>query len=249
MVENADIEVAGPFLDRNILAIDTVSDVCSIAVSNEGKIYQLTEKGQKNHSRKILGMVSEALGHFGLESQDIDHIVVDIGPGSFTGVRIGLGIAQGLAYARGIKVYGVCSLEVLAHSAGQGMVLSAMDARMGQVYCGLYDVGEEKCPDLLSEIVVVDPLNVPTPKDKFYTAIGNGWVAYDKEMKSVIGNGVFATESNGFPEARYAIEIAARRTMDSAINATDLRAFYVRNHVAEKTVNRPVNQFKQFGNL
>jgi tRNA threonylcarbamoyladenosine biosynthesis protein TsaB len=230
--------MSGRSVAGNILAIDTVTDVCSIAVSSDGEIYQITEKGQKNHSRKILGMVSEALKRFGLESGDIDNIVVDTGPGSFTGVRIGLGIAQGLAYAHGIKVYEVCSLEVLAQSAGQGLVLPAIDARMGQVYCGLYDVSTGKCPELCSDVMVVDPSNVPIPQNKPYTAIGNGWTAYDTEMKSVMGDGLFVMEGGGVPEARYGIEIVAHRATASAKNATGLSAFYVRNQVAEKRATR-----------
>jgi len=238
MTENSDISLFDSSVFRNVLAIDTVTDVCSIAVFSDGEIYQITEKGQKNHSRKILGMVSEALGHFSLECGDIDNIVVDIGPGSFTGVRIGLGIAQGLAYSLGVKVHEVCSLEVLAQAAGQGLVLPAIDARMGQVYCGLYDVSKQKCPELLNEVVVVDPSNVSMPQGTRFTAIGSGWIAYDEEMKFVIGDGCIKTASNGFPEARYGIEIAAARTAESAKNATDLSAFYVRNQVVQKTVNR-----------
>ena len=240
MAESLNIMMSDSSMGRNILAIDTVTDVCSIAVFSNGEIYQITEKGQKNHSRKILGMVSKALSHFNLESRDIDEIVVDIGPGSFTGVRIGLGIAQGLAYAQGVKVQEVCSLEVLAQTVGQGLVLPAIDARMGQVYCGLYDVSEARCPELLSKVVVVDPLNVSVPYGKSFTVIGNGWVVYDKEMRSVIREGCINVASNRFPEARYGIEIAARRTATSAIKPVDLTAFYVRNQVVQKTVVRPV---------
>ena len=242
MAESLLTSISDPSMVRNMLAIDTVTDVCSIAVSSNGQTYQITETGQKNHSRKILGMVSKALSHFSLEVADIDDIVVDTGPGSFTGVRIGLGIAQGLAYALGIKVHEVCSLEVLAQAAGQGLILPAMDARMGQVYYGLYDVSEGQCPKLLSEVTVVDPMNVSVPQGKCFTAIGNGWLVYDSEMRSAVGAEWTKTASNDFPEARYGIEIAARRTAASVVNATDLSAFYVRNQVAKKMVSRPANR-------
>ncbi|MFT5259490.1 MAG: tRNA threonylcarbamoyladenosine biosynthesis protein TsaB [Gammaproteobacteria bacterium] len=119
----------------NILAIDTVTQACSVALLTETQRYQQARFEANTHSAFVLGMVDGVLKEAALSLADIDLIAVNNGPGSFTGIRIGVGVAQGLAYGANIPVLGINALAVLAaQSTESGSILSMIDARMGQVY-------------------------------------------------------------------------------------------------------------------
>ena len=111
-----------------ILAIDTATEACSVAISNDGDViqkYVVKSAGQPPaHSKLVLQMVEQVLQESGFSLSNLDVIAVNTGPGSFTGVRIGLGVTQGLAYAADVAVIGVCSLEVLATSIDSGVVFT-----------------------------------------------------------------------------------------------------------------------------
>ena len=138
---------------RNILAIDTTTEACSVALNLRGTLLQRSEIAPNGHSRLVLGMVESLLREAGLDLRDLDALAVDVGPGSFTGVRIGIGVAQGLAYGAGCKVVPVGSLEALACGVFRDfyetasdpvpgpvpeIVLAAIDAHMGQIYYACY---------------------------------------------------------------------------------------------------------------
>jgi len=100
--------------DLNILALDTVTEACSVALLARGTVEQRFEVAANRHSRRVLGMAQEVLRARGLALRDLDALAVDVGPGAFTGARIGIGVAQGLAYGANLTVIPVNSLEALA---------------------------------------------------------------------------------------------------------------------------------------
>ena len=126
----------------NILALDTSTNACTVAICHDDKVAQRHAELPREHVKKILPFVQECLGELQLKAQDLDHIAVGIGPGSFTGLRIAASIAQGLAFAVDAKLVPISSLQALAQSAhaetGASQVLAASDARMQQVYLGAY---------------------------------------------------------------------------------------------------------------
>ena len=121
----------------NLLSIDTATEACSVALSGTGDTilerYQIKPRG---HSNLVLTMTEDVLLEAGISRHDLDGIAFDSGPGSFTGIRIGLGVAQGLALALDLPLLGVSSLMALAEGSGVNAVLPAIDARMGEVYWG-----------------------------------------------------------------------------------------------------------------
>ena len=139
----------------NILAIDTVTEFCSVSLTYQGESRQVVSDASTTHSHLVLDMVKELTNGFGIHLAELDVLAVDIGPGSFTGVRIGLGVVQGLAYGSDLSVIGVGSLESLSISKPGSLVVPALDARMGQVYCGVYDTREGV--DELCEPLVCNP--------------------------------------------------------------------------------------------
>lgn len=152
----------------SVLAIETATSVCGAAVASGGVIRSLAEVDGKNiHSDRLLPFIEDALEEAGIPLAAIDAIAVSIGPGSFTGLRIGLSVAKGLVYATGKPLVAVPTLEalafriVLAGAARDGQsILAALDARRNEVYCQLFHTdGRELSPawdvgDLTVEKVV-----------------------------------------------------------------------------------------------
>ena len=215
----------------NILAIDTVTENCSVALGLGDEVFQLAEKGNKIHSRLVLGMIDTILDQYNLGLSDLDCLVVDTGPGSFTGVRIGLGVVQGLAYAMKIPVLGINSLEILAFSSGEGKVLPLIDARMGQVYCAYYEISMQKAPHQLWAPMVIHPADVSAEIDRDTRVAGNGWLFYENEFSEDIRNKVRPDSSAIFPQARHAVAIAREFGLERAQSPLKIEASYVRNNV------------------
>ncbi|MFT5484663.1 MAG: tRNA threonylcarbamoyladenosine biosynthesis protein TsaB [Halieaceae bacterium] len=130
-----------------ILAIDTATDHCSVALRAGGKVYQLEEHEPREHSRKLLPMIEAVLKQAGLALQHVDLIGYARGPGSFTGLRIGISAVQGLAFGADIPTAGVSTLAcqvMTGLSTGvvrEGdRVVSMLDARMNEIYWASYDI-------------------------------------------------------------------------------------------------------------
>ncbi len=217
-----------------ILAIDTATEACSVALSTADDViqkYMLSAAGQPPvHSKLILQMVDEVLQESCCSLNNLDAIAVNTGPGSFTGVRIGLGVTQGLAYAANIAVIEVCSLEALAATVEHGMVFPAIDARMNQIYCAWYEVPKNANPIQRHLPIVVAPTAVPFRITKPVHGLGSGWDMYSETLKSTIEHGITHLP-NRYPEAKYVAKVARQRTNKLALSPLQLRATYVRNNI------------------
>lgn len=136
-----------PVSPPSILALDTATETCSVAVLAGAALTARSAVVGQHHSERLLPMVDEVLRDAGLTLESVDVIAFGAGPGSFTGLRIACGAAQGLAWVRGIPVIAVGNLEalaahVLAAHADCSSVLCAIDARMQEAYCAVYRRGE-----------------------------------------------------------------------------------------------------------
>ncbi|STF66969.1 protease YeaZ [Escherichia coli] len=131
-----------------ILAIDTATEACSVALWNDGTVSAHFELCPREHTQRILPMVQDILTTSGTSLTDINALAYGRGPGSFTGVRIGIGIAQGLALGAELPMIGVSTLMTMAQGAwrknGATRVLAAIDARMGEVYWAEYQRDEKR---------------------------------------------------------------------------------------------------------
>ena len=121
-----------------LLALDTATEACSVALLHGGKKTHLAQFAQREHTKHILPMVDEILAQADITLHQVDALVFGRGPGSFTGVRIGAGIAQGLAFGAALPVIPVSNLAAMAQAAyvqyQAENVLTAIDARMNEVY-------------------------------------------------------------------------------------------------------------------
>lgn len=166
----------------NILAIDTALSACSVALSNKGLVSALLEPTPRKHIQLVLPMIDELLSNSGLSISDVDAIAFNQGPGSFTGLRIGMGVVQGLAFGADLQVVPVSTLQTIAQGAisralvdAAQLVMPMIDARMNEVYWGVY-----QNIDGLAQSLGDDRLNIP--EDIVYdlpeviaVGAGDGW--------------------------------------------------------------------------
>ena len=232
-----------------ILAIDTATEACSVAlaIDNVSNIDQQLKITPSGHSDLVLDMVNELLRKHGTRLKDLDAIAVDVGPGSFTGLRIGIGVAQGLAYGAGLPVIGIGSLDVLAAQCPEGITVPAIDARMKQVYWGVY-AQRAGVPAPLAGPFVASPAEVNAmladmisrsffnglESDLKIFSLGSGWDQYAASLPdTLLGNSVIAID-NKMPEALQVAELALKADSTAYCSPLELTASYVRNEVAKQ---------------
>jgi tRNA threonylcarbamoyladenosine biosynthesis protein TsaB len=135
-----------------VLALDTANGACSAAVLRDGAVLAaLSEPMMRGHQERLAPLVREVMTGAGIAFAELDRIGVTVGPGSFTGLRVGLAFAKGLALALGRPCVGIGSLEALAASeAGPGLTAAVIDAKRGQVYLQVFEGGAAvMAPDVL----------------------------------------------------------------------------------------------------
>lgn len=197
----------------NILAIDTSSDACSVALLYQQEdILQRFEIAPRDHSKLLLPMAESLLMEAGMRLTQLDAIAFARGPGSFTGLRIAAGVAQGMAFAAGLPVIPVSTLAALAGSVAGAtnarFVLSCMDARMNEVYWGTFvknDMGYLE-PMGLEHVTLAHEIRLPN--DGPWLAVGNAWAVYSNELENAVGDHVVESHADVFPEARFVASLA-----------------------------------------
>lgn len=212
-----------------ILGIDTSTKICSCAIydSENGVVAETSLAVKKNHSNIVMPIIDNLFKISDLNINDIDKIAVAIGPGSFTGVRIALGIAKGLALALNKPLIAINELALLsAVSKGfnfQGDVIPLIDARKERVY---YEWNGLQKDDYL--INLLDSLN----KDKNYLFIGDGAKNYEYLLKEKLGNKAYILPNyNSFPRASIICELALDKKEE---NIYTLEPEYISKSRAEK---------------
>lgn len=168
-----------------ILAIDTATEACSVALLNNGKVTAHFELCAREHTQRILPLVQAQLQQNALVLHELDGLAFGKGPGSFTGVRIGTGIAQGLSLGAELPLVGVSTLKTMAQSAwrlqGAERVLAAIDARMGEVYWAEYQRDEQgiwQGEETEAVLKPEDALQRMAQLEGKWAMVGTGWQAY-----------------------------------------------------------------------
>lgn len=131
------------------LGFDTATAACTVALVEDGRLLvELTVINPRIHSTRLLPLIDQALQEAGRRKQDLAGVACGVGPGSFTGLRIGLSTAKAIAFALGLPCAPVVTLQAMAHTLGPGAgwVAPVLDARRGEVYTALYRDGEEVLP-------------------------------------------------------------------------------------------------------
>lgn len=170
-----------------LLALDTSTEACSVALLYQNSIIALDEVCPQQHSKRVLPMIDGLLAEAGLSLTSLDGIVYGRGPGSFTGVRIGVSVAQGLAFGADLPVYGVSTLAAMAQAAVRlhqaSQIVAAIDARMAEVYLASYRCDSDGVVQPLTAEQAIKPqLLAPMALSGPVIAVGTGWQTYASEL-------------------------------------------------------------------
>lgn len=168
-----------------LLAVETATEACSAALFIDGAVAERFEVRPKEHTRLILPMIESLMNEAGLKPQQLDGLAFSRGPGSFTGVRIATGVIHGIALGAGLPVVPVSTLAAIAQdhfdNNDDNVAFTAMDARMGEVFWGVYQRNEQGFAQLLGEESVGSAEWVEFP-DLQGVGLGSGWAAYQQQL-------------------------------------------------------------------
>jgi tRNA threonylcarbamoyladenosine biosynthesis protein TsaB len=219
---------------RYILALDTATEACSAALYAQGDITSRFQVDPRGHARNILPMVEALLNAAGLAIRDLDAIAFGRGPGSFTGLRIAAGITQGLAFAAELPVIPVSTLATLAQGAQNDEVLTAIDARMQEVYWGAFRRDRDGVMQPVIEEAVCPPQQVTCPGRGEWQARGSGWKAYAEALNDHCTGRILQYEPDALPHAADMIPIALQLYRQGrTVSAEQAVPVYLRDQVAQ----------------
>ena len=227
-------------MSARILALDTATEACSAALLNQQQIDARFEIAPRDHTQRILPLVQELLQVQQLELTALDALAFGRGPGSFTGVRIGIGIAQGLALGANLPMIGVSSLATMAQGAwrltGAERVLAAIDARMGEVYWAEYQRdanGEWQGAESEAVLKPEDAQARIAQLSGEWATVGTGWAAYPHLLTST-GATLVTTEVT-LPAAEDMLPLALSAWQrGESVAVENAEPVYLRNEVAWK---------------
>jgi len=225
----------------NILAIETSTQACSAALLCNGEILQRYQVAPRGHGDLILPMIDELMAEAGLSPTQLSAVAFGRGPGAFTGVRIATSVAQGIAFGADLPVVPVSSLAALAQAGfrdkGYQAMLCAVDARMGEIYWGAYQI-EQGVVSLLSGEHVCRPELAPEPLGSMaqWHGMGNGWDVY---AETLTGRFSMRPDSDDVSRLASAEEVAvlAQHAVEhgQTVSAEQAMPVYLRDNVAKKS--------------
>ncbi|CAM2809615.1 tRNA (adenosine(37)-N6)-threonylcarbamoyltransferase complex dimerization subunit type 1 TsaB [Vibrio mytili] len=227
-------------MSAKILAIDTSTENCSVALLVNDQVISRSEIAPRDHTKKVLPMVDEVLKEAGLTLQELDALAFGRGPGSFTGVRIGIGIAQGLAFGAELPMIGVSTLAAMAqgsfrlHAAKD--IAVAIDARMSEVYWARYTRQENGEWHNVDQECVIPPARLveeAQADETSWTMAGTGWSAY-QEILAGLPYDTTASEVL-YPDAQD-IVILAKQELEkgNTVAVEESSPVYLRDNVTWK---------------
>ena len=220
-----------------LIALETASEQCSAALYLDGEIHCVRERAARRHGELILGQIEHLLREADVPRSSLDGVAVGRGPGAFTGVRLGLGVAQGIAFALDRPVVPVSTLQALAQQALRDpdtrpdAVLAALDARMGEVYWGLYPVIGRRVQAAPEQVSPPAAVAAVWPGADRY-GLGSGFAAWP-ELGSQLGLAPERVAARSLPDAREVALLAVDAwERGEAVGPEDAQPVYLRDDVA-----------------
>jgi tRNA threonylcarbamoyladenosine biosynthesis protein TsaB len=235
-----------------VLALDAATELCSVALLIGGESIVRSVESGKSSSQQILSFVDEVMAEAQVSLSMLDAIAASIGPGAFTGVRISVAVAQGLAFGAGLNVVPVTTLEALAMQVldgAAGSAVACLDARMGEVYWGCFEsdpargVIESSVPQVAPPAGVALALGAAALNGR--PGIGRGFSAYP-ELAKIPGIEVSERNSRALPNAREFARLGALRfILGGGLDPAALQPLYLRDKVALTEAERAAQPGRQ----
>jgi len=223
----------------NILSIDTSGQLLSIALLKNDSLTEESYSSDKKHSENIMPLLKNLIEKNGINFSDLNGIAFGAGPGAFTGVRIAAGVAYGIAYAHSLPIVGINNLEALAKKADKEIVISCIDARMGEVYMGAYKRVADKFVSIIDN-GVFEPNNLPNLEIGGGVIVGSGVSEYKKNLNEKYQSKGIVIDDNEYPLAG-AIAYLALKKLDESFNLKNAAPIYIRNKVAKTISERKID--------
>jgi tRNA threonylcarbamoyladenosine biosynthesis protein TsaB len=224
----------------NLLAIETSTETCSVAISMGGEVLERYQHAPRLHAELLLPWVEQLLAEAGIGFSSVDAIAFSRGPGSFTSLRIGIGVVQGLAWASDRPVIPVSSLAATAQTAsneGINAALVALDARMNEVFTGTFEVNGKGLMVPVTAEKVCGPGDVEVPKHSETYGIGNGFDRYPA-LEAISGH-LLGIRSDIWPKASSMLQLAQDwLKTHKPLSAENAQPVYLRDNVAKKEKDR-----------
>ena len=222
-----------------ILSIDTASNLCTVAILEDNQCKEeIIVDDARNHSEKIMPVIEEAFAKTNLKLTDMDLIVCDKGPGSFTGIRIGVGTVLAFQDSLNIPCIGISSLEALAYNVeNSGIICSLIDAKNDNVYFGLFKKGTTyKKIEEFSFKTIYEAISI-LEKYNNITFVGDGSVTYKELLQNKFKNCILCNKNN---LSSFSLGLAGLNAYKNNID-TNLMPLYLRKSQAERSLEEKSN--------
>ena len=228
-----------------LLAVETATEACSAALYIDGEITERFSLTANEHTKLILPMIDTLMSEAGLLPQQLDALAFGCGPGSFTGVRIATGVIQGIAFGADLPVVPISTLAAIAQdyfdsndNMEQHTAFTAMDARMGEIFWGIYNRNEQGYATLIGKEVVTLADDIVFP-DLTGIGLGSGWGVYEEKLMLRLAGKVKHYEVDVRPRARAIARLGARGfELGLAVEVELAMPVYLRDKVAKTEAER-----------
>lgn len=221
-----------------LLALDTSTQACTVALQTEEGINEIFRIVPRHHNQELLPMIEEVLESGSMTLKSLDCIAFGCGPGSFTGLRITVGVVQGLAFGANLPVVPVSTLACMAQGqfrmTGEERCLVAMQARQEEVYWGSYKLQYGLMTKIGAECVMqASEVSLPEPGTWF--GVGNGWI-HRPILEKALGQETLGIDVEALPHARDLISLAENDFLQGRhVDAEHAKPVYLRETVAQKS--------------
>ena len=227
-----------------ILSIDTASDVCGVSIlENNNLIEKFDEITKESHSQKLMPIIENAFKKTNLTIDDIDLIVCDVGPGSFTGIRIGVATVKAFCDSKDISPIGISSLEALAYSIKNNskIICSIINAKNDNCYFALYEKNKDNTLQTLIEpeaenidtiLSILNSYNLDTLNNQVISFVGDGSKVYKDKILEVFPNSIIADDKNDILDS-YNLGLAGFDKYSSGEELEELLPLYLKKPQAQ----------------
>jgi tRNA threonylcarbamoyladenosine biosynthesis protein TsaB len=225
----------------NLLALETSTEACSVALLSDGMLFARSEIAPRRHAELLLPMCEAVLAEAGVTRRQLDAIAVGRGPGAFTGVRLAISAAQGIALALDIPVLPVSSLAALALDAPQdaSSILAVIDARMGEIYAGTFTRGSDGLVREIGSETVGPAEALRVSPGRRWDIVGSGWDTYAEVIAARLDANPRSARGLCYPQAAAVARLAAPRfAAGQGVVAEQALPVYLRDKVALTTSER-----------
>lgn len=224
----------------NLLAVETATECCSAALLSDDQVLAVSEIAPRRHNEIILSMCEQVLARGEVGLGQLDAIAFGRGPGTFTGVRLAAGVAQGIALARDIPAVPISSLAALAqavhHKHRCAQILPCIDARMREVYYALYQADQDAIVQPIGDEHVISPSSIEIEIGDDCIGAGSGWKAYAETLSAQCPK-ITTYDAEAFPRAEYVAKLGKYHfERGHTVTATQALPIYLRDRVADKPV-------------